>query len=134
MTDDATEDVALLAAALRADSADVDVFLQVLGATLADDLPDGVVTVERDRTMKDRVAGRPGRVSSLEVRLGDTTLTLTATAGRPSAQVLAAVRGVVISRRTVGLAEWSDELAAGLAGLARESAQAKEAVARLLGG
>ena len=133
MTDDARDVVAELAAALRADSADVDVFLQVLGGTLADELPAGLVSVERDRSMKDRMAGRPGRVSSVEVRLGDTTLTLATEAGRPSAQVLTTVRDVVISRRTVSLAEWSDELAAGLALLAQDSAQAREAVARLLG-
>jgi hypothetical protein len=120
MTDDARDVVAELAAALRADSADVD-------------LSAGLVSVERDRSMKDRMAGRPGRVSSVEVRLGDTTLTLATEAGRPSAQVLTTVRDVVISRRTVSLAEWSDELAAGLALLAQDSAQAREAVARLLG-
>ena len=68
----------LVAAALRSDSADVAVYVRVLTDSLGDALPEGVVTVERDRTVSDRMRGRPGEVAKITVRLGDQLLTLAA--------------------------------------------------------
>src|SRR5436305_369729 len=50
----------LVAAALRADSADVAVYARVLTESLGDALPAGCVGVERVRSVSDRLHGRPG--------------------------------------------------------------------------
>jgi hypothetical protein len=128
------DDVQALAAALRADSADLDVYARVLTTSLADALPEGMVSVERDRSMGDRVAGRPGVVRSLRVDTGETTLELgRGRGGVPVARIARAVRGVVISSKEVPIETWVQALADHLAARARESAAAREALARLLG-
>ena len=48
-------------------AADLDVYARVLTTSLAAALPEGIVEVERDRSMGDRLAGRPGIVRSLRV-------------------------------------------------------------------
>ena len=62
-----------ITAALRADSADVALYARVLTESLGDALPAGCVVVDRDRTMSDRMRGRPGQVTKVTVRLGVTT-------------------------------------------------------------
>lgn len=128
-------DVHALAAALRADTADLDVYARVLTTTLADALPDGMVEVERDRSLADRLAGRPGTATAVRVRTGDVTLELAATGrgGGTQARVVTEVRGVVISRRDVTVAAWAELLAEHLAVRARESQEASAALAHLLG-
>jgi hypothetical protein len=128
------DDVDALAAALRADSADLDVYARVLTTSLAEALPEGMVTVERDRSLSDRMAGRPGTVRSLRVEAGDATLELDrGRGGVPVARVARAVRGVVISSKEVPVEVWVQALADHLASRARESAAARAALARLLG-
>jgi hypothetical protein len=122
-----------VAAALRADASDVGSLTRVLTATLGDALPAGMVEVERDRSLGDRLAGRPGRPVAVRVRTDEHVLELR-TAGRaPAAEVQHVVRGVVLSRRQVGLDEWVDVLAQELTALARRDAAARQAVSRLLG-
>lgn len=131
-----TEDVELIAAALRADAADLDVYARVLTTSLADALPVGMVVVDRDRSMGDRLAGRPGRVSAIRIAIGEWELALAAGAGGRGAPVAHArqrVRGVTISSRELPLDEWVALLARGLADRARESADARAALGRLLG-
>lgn len=126
------EMVDLVAAALRADSADLDSYHRVLSTTLAELLPPGMVAVERDRSMKERLAGQPGRATSIRVQLGDRMLELTAAKGRIQGAVARSVRGVVISRQEVTVAEWTRQLAQYLAQAAAESAAARASLARLL--
>lgn len=127
-------DVELLTAALRADSSDVDMYARVLTSTLADRLPDGMVDVDRDRSLADRLSGRPGRVVGVRVRIGEYELQLRpGDRGRVDSQVAHVVHGVVISRRDVTLDEWVAALAEHLAEAARSSASAREALGRLLG-
>ena len=52
--------VDLVAAAIRADTSDLDAYHRVLSATVSDMLPPGMVEVDRERSMKDRMAGREG--------------------------------------------------------------------------
>jgi hypothetical protein len=127
------ERVALLAAALRADSTDLATYERVLFSSLADSLPAGVVEVDRDRSMSDRVAGRPGRPVAIRVRLGGETLELASGRGAPVARIARDVRGVTISRREVSVGEWTVRLAQLLSQLARENAATRDALARLLG-
>jgi len=128
------EDVDAIAAALRADTADLDVYADVLTSSLSDALPAEMVTVERSRSLGDRVSGRSGAVRRIVVHLGEWELTLS----RPGRGSLAAharqkVRGVVISNREVPVDEWARLLASGLARRAKESAAARAALGRLLG-
>jgi hypothetical protein len=124
----------LVAAALRADSADVAVYARVLTDSLGDTLPAGVVTVDRERTMSDRMRGRPGEVSKITVRLGDQLLTLGVERGRPVAEICREVRGVVLSRQPVQVAEWAAELARALVAYADQNAQAAQVLRRLVAG
>ncbi len=125
-------DVELLTAALRRDTADLDLYAKVLSVTLADSLPPGAVQVERKRTMADRMAGREGAVTSLDVALGGQRLGLRMDRGRMTGEVLKEVRGIVLSRQQVGLDEWIEALARALADMAASSARAREALERFL--
>ncbi|KIZ16601.1 hypothetical protein SNA_20135 [Streptomyces natalensis ATCC 27448] len=122
----------MLAAALRRDSADLEMYAQVLTGTLANALPPGSVAIERKRGMADRLAGREGRVARLDVSLGEQRLVLNFSGGRPSGEVCKEVRGVVLSRRPVALDEWLRELAEAVATRAESDAQARAALERLL--
>lgn len=132
-TGDEVASVELLAAALRADLADLDVYERVLVGSLADALPEGVLEVTRERSMADRVAGRPGKVRALRAHLGEHELELSPGRAGLQATVTRQVRGVAISRREVTLEEWARLLAEHLAGLAERSAAARDALGRLLG-
>ena len=125
-------DVELLAAALRRDTADLDLYAKVLSVTLADSLPAGAVQVERRRTMADRVAGREGAVTNIDVALGEQRLGLRMDRGRMTGEVCKEVRGIVLSRQQVGLDEWINTLARALAETAASSARAREALERFL--
>jgi len=124
----------LVAAALRADSADVTVYARVLTDSLGDALPEGVVTVDRERSVSDRMRGRPGEVAKITVRLGDQRLTLAVQRGQPVAEICREVRGVVLSRRPVQVSEWAAELAKALVAYADQNAQAAQVLRRLVAG
>jgi len=125
--------VEALAAVLRADTSDLDAYHRVLSSTIGDLLPEGMVEVDRERSMGDRMAGRPGSATAIRLHLGDKTLELVAHHGRLVATVAQDVRGVTISRREVPVAEWVQQLAVYLAALASENAEARDALGRLLG-
>ena len=125
-------DVELLAAALRRDAADLGVYANVLSVSLADSLPPGAVRVERKRSVADRMAGREGAVTGLDVALGETRLALRHDRGGVVGEVCKEVRGVILSRRQVGLDEWITALAQSLADTAASSARAREALERFL--
>jgi hypothetical protein len=126
-------DVELLAAALRADTSDLDSYHRVLSSSIGDLLPGGLVEVDRERSLSDRMAGRPGTATAIRLHLGDKTLELVAHHGRLVATIAQDVRGVTISRKEVPVAEWVQALAAYLAALATDSASAREALGRLIG-
>ncbi|MGW1771350.1 hypothetical protein [Streptomyces sp. NPDC002104] len=125
-------DVELLAAALRRDSTDLNLYVNVLSANLADSLPHGAVRVKRRRSLAERVAGREGPVAELDVALGEQRLSLRMERGRVAGEICHEVRGIVLSRRPVGLDEWIDALARSLAEAAASNAHAREAIERYL--
>ena len=127
-------DLEMVTAALRADSADVAVYARVLTESLGGSLPPGVVTIERDRSVSDRMHGRPGEVSRITVRLGERVMSLAVRSGQPVAEVCREVRGVVLSRQPVQIQEWAAELARALVGYAEQNAQAAEALRKLVTG
>jgi hypothetical protein len=127
-------DVDLLAATLRADSTDLDVYVRVLTTSLSEALPAGMVEVEREPSVRDRLAGRPGPVRAMRILLGETVLELArGRSGAPVARASRSVRGVVISSRDIGVDEWTRLLADQLVARAKDSADARAALGRILG-
>jgi hypothetical protein len=126
-------DLHLIAAALRGDRADIESYTRVLTSVLGDALPPGMVTVDRRRTMADRMAGREGTPVSLLVTTPEEQLELRQERHGVTAQVRQVVQGVTIKRRTVGIEEWLVALARVLAVLAQNSAAARAALTNLLG-
>jgi hypothetical protein len=126
-------DVEMLAAALRADTSDLDAYHRVLSNTIGEMLPPDMVEVERERSLSDRMAGRPGTATAIRLHLGDRTLELVAHRGRLVATLSQEVRGVVISKKEVPVADWVRQLALYVASLAAENADAREALGKLLG-
>ncbi|HTW03568.1 MAG TPA: hypothetical protein VMF87_24925 [Streptosporangiaceae bacterium] len=124
----------MVTAALRADTADLAVYTRVLTKSLSEALPPDWVTVDVDRTMSDRMHGRPGQVSKITVRLGDRVMTLGVQRGVPVAEVCSEVRGVVLSRQPVPLGVWAEELARALLAHAEQNAEAARALRRLVAG
>ena len=124
----------MVTAALRADSADLAIYARVLTESLGEALPPDCVTVDRDRSMSDRMRGRPGQVSKITVRLGDRVMTLGVQRGAPVAEVCSEVRGVVLSRQQVPMGVWTQELARALVAQAEQNAEAAKALRRLVAG
>jgi hypothetical protein len=124
----------MVTAALRLDSADVAVYARVLTKSLSEALPPGYVTVERERSMSDRMRGRPGEISRVAIRLGDQLMTLEVKNGQPAAEICREVRGVVLSRQNVPLQQWAGALASALVVHAENNAQAAQALRRLVTG
>jgi hypothetical protein len=129
------DSVDLVASALSADTdlSDVAMFVRVFTRSFADALPESMVDVEYDRSMGDRLAGRPGTPVVLRLSFPEKRLELRATRAWPDAEVQQVVRGVVISRRQVPVQEWVRVLASELTDLAARNADARTALAALLG-
>jgi hypothetical protein len=124
----------MLMAALRADSTDVAIYARVLTESLGEALPPGCVSVERERSVSDRMRGRPGTVSKVTVRLGDRVMTLGVQRGAPAAEICREVRGVVLSRQPVPVGQWITELARALMEQADQNAATAQALRRLVAG
>ena len=131
---DETPDLDLVTAALRADSADVAIYARVLTESLSEALPPGTVMVERERSMSDRMRGRPGEVSRVMVRLDEQVMTLSVQRGQPAAEICREVRGVVLSRTPVPLGDWTAALASALVTYAERNAAAAQALRKLVAG
>ena len=146
----------MLMAALRADSTDVAIYARVLTESLGEALPAGCVSVERERSVSDRMRGRPGTVSKVTVRLGDRVMSLGLQRGAPAAEICREVRGVVLSRQPVPVGhrhlgdaaqrwhvhyrqpvpvgQWISELARALMVQADQNAATAQALRRLVAG
>ena len=127
------QDIELLAAALRADASDVVAFTRVVVETLAGTLPKGLVEVDRKRTMADRLAGRDGAAVAVRARFDTRELELRHGPAGAETEIRTVVHGVVLSRRSVPVSEWTRALAEELTALAGHSADARNALGRLLG-
>jgi hypothetical protein len=113
--------------------ADVTAMTEVLTATLADLLPAGLVRVERERSLSDRVRGRAGSPVAVTVPIGDRELTLRRRAdGSTEPEIGHVVRGVALSRTVVPIDEWITALARELERRAAADERARAALDRLL--
>ena len=118
----------MLAASLRADTADLPAFLEALAVKLDDALP-GMVAIKRSGGM----FAKRKPVAQIEVSLDDRRYTATVR-GRVLDTFLAhEVRGVRLSGEEVALDQWLAELGSGLDTYARRSATGSAALRRLLG-
>lgn len=124
----------MVTAALRADSTDVAIYARVLTQSLGEALPPDCVIVDRKQSMSDRMRGRPGEITKVAVQLGDQQMTLSVKNGRPVAEICRAVRGVVLSRQSVPLGEWTQALASALVAHAERNAEAAQALRKLVAG
>jgi hypothetical protein len=122
----------MVTAALRADSSDIAIYARVLTESLGESLPPGTVTVDRDRSVSDRMKGRPGTVTKITVRLGEQVMTLGLAKGVPAAEICREVRGVVLSRQPVPVGQWAAELAKALVSYAEQNAATADALRRLV--
>jgi hypothetical protein len=124
----------MVTSALRMDNADAVIYARVLTKSLSEALPPGYVTIERERSMADRMRGRAGEISRLVIHVGDQIMTLAIKNGQPVAEVCREVRGVVLSRDSVPLHQWAEALANALVTHAESNAQAAQALRRLVTG
>ncbi|MFF3567911.1 hypothetical protein ACFYXQ_09045 [Nocardia jiangxiensis] len=128
-------DMHMMIAALRADRSDVESYSRVLTNVLGDALPDGMVEVDYRRTMADRMSGKPGQAVAVRVHTPERELELRqGRRGGVEAEVRNVVRGVVISRKQIGIDEWLTVLAQELNKLAARDAAAREVLTRLFNG
>ncbi len=129
---DADLSAEMIAASLRQDTADLEIYARVLSTSLTDTLPPGAVRLERKKTLADRAAGREGQVVSVDVALGDQRMTLTLGKHGPVAELCKEVRGIVLSRQKVGFDVWIEALSAAIAETARSNARAREVLQRFV--
>ena len=101
-------------------------------AALPPGVADAVLEIERERSMGDRLAGRPGTVSAIRVRGPEYLLALRLQGRRLVAEAQREVRGVVIARQEPPLATWLDLLGGQLHALVVEAAGDAAAVTRSL--
>jgi hypothetical protein len=117
----------LVAAKLR--RIEIAMLARVLATTLAGALPSSRVRAERRRTLADIARRRPGTVVGVTVTGGSRVLTLRVLdVDQVHARVAHEVRGITLSRQTVSLAQWLDELA----GVLNEEAANDEATRQAL--
>jgi len=118
----------LLAASLRADSADLAAFAEALAAKLEEALPDRTQVERRG----DGMFSRSKHVRVISVRMDDGVYSIVFDGGSASAERRTDVRGVTIKRDALPVDEWIDALSRALAELAARSEQARTSLGRLL--
>lgn len=93
---------------------------------------DAVLVVERERSLGDRLAGRPGTVSALRLEGVDARMTLRLERHRLTGEAAQVSGGVVIARRTLPLGAWLQAFAGEVAAVASEAAGDAAVAARAL--
>lgn len=101
----------------------LDALVDAAARALPADRDDSTLEVERTRTLKDRLSGRPGAATQLRLNRPNDTLTLRLEQGRRLVGESAYVSGgVIISRRTLPLGEWLTVFAGEVAAIAADAA------------
>jgi len=120
-------DMDLLAASLRADSSDLNAFIEGLAAKLEQAVP-GRVRVDRRRS---GMFG-PKAVRSVAVDLGDRRLELRSDGGRVETRCARLSGGIVLKNDVLDTDQWLAALGDALAAEARRSETTRKALERLL--
>jgi hypothetical protein len=115
----------LLAAALRADRADMATWIATLGPKLAQALP------VRVKLRHGGIFGN-GQVDGVSADLGAYRFAMRLEHGQPVAERTHIVRGITLKTESLPLDAWLDALAQELADLAATSARERDAIMRLL--
>jgi hypothetical protein len=117
------------AAGLRADGPELVAAIEVLARKLEISLPKATTVRRRSKRMfsKDKVC------ESIEVRLGTTRYGLAVHGDHVHADRQQEVRGVVIKREPLEVADWIEALAAQLREAAADSSEARAALEKLVG-
>jgi hypothetical protein len=117
----------LVAASLRADAADVRVFVESLATKLEQSFPG------RCRVKRAGMLGK-GSVRQVTVELGDGRYELVHDNGAMSARRSSVVRGITLKSEELGVDEWIDSLAAEVVAEADRSERGRLALEKLLSG
>ena len=116
-----------VAASLRATTTDLGAFLEALAAKLELSFPERV-RVERGGGH----LGRPRRVRTIAVELGDRVYELESDDSKPQCRWRKVVGGIALKTETLALDDWLQELARTLTAVAGESERGALALQRLL--
>ena len=119
--------VDMVAAGLRADAIDLNAFVEALASKLAGALP-GRVTITRQGGL----FSRSKAVREISVDMGDSRYSLVSNGGRIETTRRNEVRGIAIKSEPLDLDEWIAALSRELEAAARESADGRQALERLL--
>ena len=117
----------MVAAGLRADATDLNAFVEALAVKLEGALP-GRVTIARQGGLFSRSKG----VREISVDMGDSRYSLVSNGGRIETTRRNEVRGIAIKSEPLELDEWIAALSRELEAAARESAEGRQALERLL--
>jgi hypothetical protein len=117
----------MVAAGLRADATDLNAFVEALAVKLEGALP-GRVTIARQGGLFSRSKG----VREISVDMGDSRYSLVSNGGRIETTRRNEVRGIAIKSEPLELDEWIAALSGELEAAARESADGRQALERLL--
>jgi hypothetical protein len=117
----------MVAAGLRADAADLDAFVEALAVKLEGALP-GRVTISRQGGL----FSRSKRVREISVDMGECRYSLVSNAGHLETTRRNEVRGIAIKSDRLDLDDWIAGLSRELEASARESADGRQALERLL--
>ena len=120
-------DFDLVAASLRADTADLRLFVESLSAKLDQSFPG------RCRVQRAGLLGK-GNVRRLTVELGDIRYELAHDDGAVTARRSSVVRGITLKSEELGLDEWIDSLSAAVVAEADRSERGRLALQKLLSG
>ena len=117
----------MVAAGLRADATDLNAFVEALAVKLEGALP-GRVKIARHGGLLSRSKG----VREISVDMGDSRYSLVSNGGRIETTRRNEVRGIAIKSEPLELDEWIAALSRELEAAARESADGRQALERLL--
>ena len=117
----------MVAAGLRADATDLNAFVEALAVKLAGALPGRVAIARRGGLFS-----RSRAVREISIDMGDVRYTLVSDGGRIETARRTEVRGIAIKSERLELDEWIAALSRELETAARESAEGRQALERLL--
>jgi len=127
-------DVAKLAAALRSDADDLSLYAGFLLNTLSQALPAHLITVDRERGLRERMQGKEGRITGVHVHLGDWRFSLQRPSVGAPAEAIAGheVNGIVLATERLPLNTWSTRLSQELLRRAHADSTAAASLGALL--
>jgi hypothetical protein len=128
MPDD-DNDFELLAASLRAESADLATFVEALAVKLQAALKGRTKVIRRRISL----LSSKKRVHSIAIDFGDSHYLLEYDGNEVETRVAKAVRGIKLKTELLSLEQWIESLARAIAAEANDSAQGRQALERMLG-